>query len=195
MKCTSRKRSLWYRRRKTTLSRTSCLTRRSKLAGAATLLGLVAFGVSGCSSGSPSAATKLGVWVTPVHGGGTSGLYHSGELLNISVGPNKLFTPNLKVNILECSDPGGSPAHLPTSVAQCDGNTIQGGTILIQSNGSVSHKAYPVFSLPNHVLGEEASWKPVCDATHECVLYVGENQEKFTSPKLFSAPFKVDLSK
>jgi hypothetical protein len=184
-----------YTRRKATLSRESFLTRRSKVASAATILGALAFGLSGCSSGSPAAATKPTVSMTLTHGHGTTDLYKDGELVNVSVGSNKLFTPNLKVNILECSDPGGTAANLPKSVAACDNNTIQAETVLIQSNGSISQDAYPIYAIPNRTLGEEASWKPVCNATHECVLYVGMNQEDFNSPKVFSAPFKVKPSR
>jgi hypothetical protein len=165
--------------------------RRRNLAWVAAPLVLLGIVGASCSS-DPNGAGSLGVSVTPVHGGSGAGTYRSGELIDVKVGPNKTFTPNLKVNILECSDPGGTKAHLPKSVADCDGNTIQGGTILINSNGSFSKNDYPVFALPNHALGEEATWQPVCNLTHQCVLYVGENQEDFTQPKLFSAPFTVE---
>jgi hypothetical protein len=98
------------------------------------------------------------------------------------------------VIILECSDPGGSSAHLPTSISNCDENTVQADTVLVQPNGSLSEKGYTLYSLPNAALGEQSNWQPVCDATHQCVLFVGENQNDFTQPKLFSQPFSMDPS-
>jgi hypothetical protein len=136
-----------------------------------------------------AAQPTLTVTPTPVNGA-----YRDGETVGVSIGPNSLFTPNLKVNILECSDPGGTAAHLPTSVAECDGNTIQGGTILIQSDGSFSDSAYTLYSIPNYVLGEQANKQPVCNVTNPCVLYVGQNQEDFTQPKTFSAPFTISTT-
>jgi hypothetical protein len=140
------------------------------------------------STTEPAGASQPTLTVTP---GSSSGSYRSGQMVTVSVGPNDYFTPNAKVNILECADPGATRANLPTGVSTCDGNTIQGGTILVNRDGSFSQTAYPIFSLPNAVLGEQANWQPVCNATNACVLYVGQNQEDFTQPKLFSAPFTV----
>jgi hypothetical protein len=121
----------------------------------------------------------------------SGGLFHNGQMVTVTIGPNSLFTPNSKVNILECADPGGTTDDLPKSVSACDGNTIQGETVLTQSDGSISQSNYPLYALPNHALGEQANWQPVCNATNKCVLYVGENQEDFTQPKVFSAPFAI----
>jgi hypothetical protein len=162
----------------------------AKFVGAVALLLGVGLIASSCSSSPPSHSSQVPLTITPAHGS-ASGPYRSGELLNIKVGPNKLFTPLLKVNILECADPGGTAAHMPKSIADCDGDTIQGGTILINRNGSFSQTGYQVFSLPNAVLGEQSNGQPICDLTHECVLYIGQNQEDFTQPKIFSAPFTV----
>ncbi len=133
-------------------------------------------------------AAQPALTVTP---GPSGGSYRSGQTVTVSVGPNSFFTPLLKVNILECADPGGKTANLPTSISSCDGNSIQGGTILINHDGSFSANDYQVFSLPNATLGEQSNKLPVCNATEMCVLYVGQNQEDFTQPKLFSAPFTV----
>jgi hypothetical protein len=122
------------------------------------------------------------------------GSFHSGSAASVSVGSNALFVPHSRVVILECSDPGGSAAQLPTSISNCDENTVQADTVLVQPNGSLSEKGYTLYSLPNAVLGEQSNWQPVCDATHKCVLYVGENQNDFTQPKLFSQPFSIDPS-
>ena len=40
-------------------------------------------------------------------------------------------------------------------------------------------------------MGEQANFKPICNQTNYCVLYVGQNQNDFTAPKVFSAPFLI----
>jgi hypothetical protein len=123
----------------------------------------------------------------------SSTTYHSGQTIAISMAANKLFTKYLRLNILQCSDPGGTSANLPTSVNECDGNTIQGPTILVAKDGSFSINNYEIFELPSAQLGEKNT--PVkCDKTNECVLYIGENQEDFRQPKIFSPPFTVSPS-
>jgi hypothetical protein len=125
----------------------------------------------------------------------TPGPYHNGQLINVSVGPNRYFTPYSRIIIIECADPGGKANKLPTSVSACDGNTIQGNTILVQRNGSFSDRSYQVYALPNaSQLGETADTRPICNGKHSCVFYIGQNQEKFTSPKIWSPPFSVSKS-
>ena len=120
-----------------------------------------------------------------------TGPFRNGQTITVTVGPNSLFTPRQHINIVECSDFSGTAAGLPKSIADCDGNTIQGGTVVIGSNGGFTEKGYVVYSLPNQNLAELVGGVPVCNATHPCVLYVGQNQEDFTRPKVFSAPFTV----
>jgi hypothetical protein len=125
----------------------------------------------------------------------TPGPYHEGQLINLSVGPNHYFTPYSRIIIIECADPGGKPKNLPTSVLKCDGNTVQGNSVLVQRNGSFSERGYQVFALPNpSQLGETPDTRPICNGTHACVLYIGQNQEKFTAPKMWSRPFTVSKS-
>ena len=139
----------------------------------------------------PAAAATPTVTVTPTVQGATNTSVYSGEVVVVSVGANSLFTPGAKVNILECADPAGTVAALPTSISNCDGNTIQGATLLVQSNGSVVDDQYTLYQLPNAVLGEQSNAQPVCNGSNQCVLYVGEDQNDFTQPKLFSAPFAI----
>ena len=119
-----------------------------------------------------------------------SGL-HSGESISVSVGANSYYTPYAAVNIVECADPGGTKANLPTDDSKCDGNTIESNSVLIAANGSFSEPSYTLYSLPNAVLGEEANAQPVCDLTNPCVLYIGQDQNDFTKPKEFSSPFTI----
>jgi hypothetical protein len=125
----------------------------------------------------------------------TSGTFHNEQLINVAVGPNHFFKPYSRVNILECADPGGKKKNLPTNANTCDGNTIQGNTILVNKNGSFSENGYELYALPNKVqLGELADDQPVCNQKKSCVLYIGENQENFNSAKIFSAPFLIQPS-
>jgi hypothetical protein len=124
----------------------------------------------------------------------TSGPYHNGQLINVSVGPNRYFKPYSRVNILECADSGGKSKNLPTSISACDGNTIQGNTILVQPNGSFSEHGYQLFALPNASFGEPRDSLPACTQKKACVLYIGQNQEDFTAPKIFSPPFTISKS-
>jgi hypothetical protein len=121
-----------------------------------------------------------------------SGGYADGQTIDISAGPNAFFTFGNLVNILECGDPGGKTANLPRDESDCDGLTIQPTTVAINHDGSFSLKGYVVYALPNtKVLEEPKDSLPICNATHACVLYVGENQSDFTEHHEFSAPFFV----
>jgi hypothetical protein len=119
------------------------------------------------------------------------GNYTNTQSISVSVGANSYFTPHSRVNILECSDPGGQAGNLPKDDTTCDGNTIQGTSIIVGNDGSFSLSQYPVYLLPNSTLGEQSNFKPVCNQTNYCVLYVGQDQNDFTAPKVFSAPFLV----
>jgi hypothetical protein len=136
----------------------------------------------GCAPAGASAPTLT---VTP------STDLHDGESVSVSIGPNSVFTPNSRVNILECADPGGSVANLPKDDSTCDGNTIQGNTILVAANGSASDPNYTIYLLPSPALGEQSNDQPVCNQTNPCVLYVGQNQNDFTAPKVFSTAFSI----
>jgi hypothetical protein len=112
-------------------------------------------------------------------------------VLRVAVGPNKYFAPYSRIEILECADPGGQVANLPTSDITCDGNTAPSRSILVNQDGSFSTDQYQLYSLPNAVLGEPRDSEPTCNATHMCVLYVGQDQNNFRAPKVFTAPFTV----
>lgn len=165
------------------------ITRTAAMAGAAVsaaaLLALVPLaGVASAASGPP-------VTLSPAPVGSPIGNIPDQTTLTISIGANSTFTPGAKVNILECADPGGSTANLPTDLSSCDGNTIQGDTVLVQSDGSISYSNYTLYQLPSPILGEPPSNFPVCDSTDACVLYIGQDQTDFTQPKTFSSPFYV----
>jgi hypothetical protein len=161
---------------------------RSRLSRCEVCLAAAAFGLplAALLSGSaPAGASTPTLTVSP------STNLHDGESVSVSIGPNSVFTPSSRVNILECADPGGSVANLPKSDSTCDGNTIQGNTILVTANGSTSDQDYTIYLLPSPELGEQSNNQPICNQTNPCVLYVGQNQNDFTAPKVFSTPFTI----
>ncbi len=90
------------------------------------------------------------------------------------------------MQILECSDPGGTAANLPTSNLFCDGSTINPSQINQDAQGSFSAK-YTVYSL-NSTHTSNIS----CDKTHYCVLWVGvDYNQDFFGPHAFSTAFEV----
>jgi hypothetical protein len=154
------------------------------LGGMAAALSLAA-GCSNSSSATTSAAT------VEIDGSPSVSTFHNGQSVTVSVGPNKVYQPLLRVNIIQCSDPGGKVSELPVSLAHCDENTLQGNSVIAKSDGSIHETGYTIYRVPTSVLGEGKTVTPICDATHECVLYVGQDQDDFTKPKAFSAPFFV----
>jgi hypothetical protein len=138
---------------------------------------------------------------TPANAGTPWG---SGQVIDITVGKNSTlslsnlehqggFTGEPSMKAVECDDPGGSKANLPTAPSyNCDGSTIL-STAYINADGSFRLDNYPVYALPDTVtLGESEYGKPSCgNQGHQCVLYIGPDQNDFSKPHLFSAPFLV----
>jgi hypothetical protein len=113
--------------------------------------------------------------------------FASGQNINISVPANSVFASGAGINILECEYQGA----LPTSPSQCDGNTIQGSTITANSDGSIDYTGYTIYALPDKVSLGESSGPPFCNLSNSCVLYIGENQNDFTQPHVWSQTFWV----
>jgi LPXTG-motif cell wall-anchored protein len=59
----------------------------------------------------------------------------------------------------------------------------------IGPGGTVDERRYTINTLPTNI--EPKDGLPVCNATHACVLYVGQNQNNFEKPHVWSAPFYV----
>ncbi len=156
-------------------------------------------------SGPASADTLTSGPVTlTTTGSVTSGApYSSGQVINISVAANStLSLTNLESNgytgeqamkAVECDDPGGLTTNLPAfPTNNCDGQTIL-STSAVNSDGSFTISNYSVYWLPdNPVFGESSTQKPTCGTAPDyCVLYIGPNQNDFSKPHIFSAPFLV----
>jgi hypothetical protein len=135
----------------------------------------------------PNAATALSPFTpnTP---------FSSGQGINVVVPANSLFPATQNILIVECSAPNGA---IPTTPAACDGNTINSSSIEPNTDGSIDFNAetgapYPVFFTPDPNFGENSS-TPSCGdtAATECILYIGNNQNDFTAPHVWSNPFFV----
>jgi hypothetical protein len=148
---------------------------------------------AGATTPSEGASGPYAVAVSPFTAGDA---YSSGQQINVVVPANSLFVSTSSVNIVECAAPNGV---LPTLPTECDGNTIQGPTILPNADGSINlqtqgYGLYQVFALPDSIsLGETPSSAVKCGdtAATECVLYIGDAQGDFTQPHVFSQPFFI----
>ncbi len=120
--------------------------------------------------------------------------FDSGQTIHVVIPSNSAFAGSHSgINIVECSAPNGAP---PTNTSACDGNTIQGDTILPNSDGSFTYDNYELFALPDSVTFGEGPSGPACGntAATECILYIGNNQGDFTQPHLWSQPFSIDAN-
>jgi hypothetical protein len=118
------------------------------------------------------------------------GVLHSGETIEVSIGPNELFASpgGERIALIECEDPGGEFNALPSGDETCDGQTY--AEVIAGRNGSF-RVAFTVLALPSASLGETPSNPAYCNSKQVCVLYVGEDYTNFGKPHLFSAPFTV----
>jgi hypothetical protein len=173
------------------------MSRVVQLAGAALLVGtgLLALLAGPAAATGPPASSEVPDSAVPI-GSVTPGPFSSGQVISVLIPANSVFTPEAGIFIEECAAPGGAA---PTDPSQCDGETVQGDTILAGSDGSVDYTAvtnktsgYTIYALPDlTTLGESPSGVPVCNLTNECVLYIGQNQNDFTQPHFFSQAFYV----
>jgi hypothetical protein len=144
-----------------------------------------------------AAAPQIGILLTPGSGGGTAlptspiPTITDQTTVEVQVPANTTLTGGA-VKILECGDADGLADDLPTNAAGCDGLTINTGkTINEGAGGTVDKTNYEIFALPSTALNEGSTSTPVCNATSACVLYIGQNQNDFTQPYVWSQPFYV----
>lgn len=156
------------------------------LVGALTALGLI---VSAGATG-PSSGTIVSNAAQPVSPFTAGTPFASGQMINVVIPANDVFNQHVGVNIVECAAPDGVP---PTQPSACDGNTIQGSTILPNADGSFTNTGYELYALPDNVSLGEGSGGVSCGLTAatECILYIGENQLDFTQPHYWSQPFFI----
>jgi Bacterial Ig-like domain (group 1)/Bacterial Ig-like domain (group 3) len=161
--------------------------------GASTALGTTAAHAAPITSG-PVTLSTIGT-VTA----GTP--YSSGQKIDIAVAANSTLNqasleaagfPSgaVPIKALECSDPGGTAANLPTNATECQSDTvavISGAN----SDGSLNINNYTVYALPDNIIFSEGASGPLCDQADACVVGIFSNQNDFTKPHLFSGPFYV----
>ncbi len=126
----------------------------------------------------------------------TTPLYTSGQTVNLIVPANSDFAATNHISaiyIFECSAPDGA---IPTQTSACDANTVQGTTIAPNADGSFTYDGYQLFALPDSITLAEGPGGPVCGGTAatECILYIGDNQNDFAQPHLWSEPFFVQAN-
>jgi hypothetical protein len=158
-----------------------------RASGPVTLM-IAALALAACGGG-PSSDPPSAVSVSDTANGW---VFHDGQAVTVSMGANPTFKPYSHVNIIECADPGGTKANLPTKFIQCDENTIQGDTVVVEAGGSFEEKAFTIFALPSRTLGESKDGIPICSQTHQCVLLVSEYQTDLSKPHVFSHAFTVE---
>ena len=124
----------------------------------------------------------------------TASPFDSGQNIKVVIPANSAFAgSHSAINILESAAPNGVK---PTATTACDGNTVQGGSVIPNADGSFTLSNYPVYTLPDSVTLFESPGGPVCGNTlaTECILYIGNNQGDFTQPHLWSQPFLISAN-
>jgi len=93
------------------------------------------------------------------------------------------------LQILQCADPGGTVANLPSDPSTCDGTTVNPLPVNTDAGGRFSDP-YAVALLT----GVHGTSNIECDATHFCVLWVGVdyNQAFSSGPHAFSKAFEIE---
>jgi hypothetical protein len=161
--------------------------------GLATLVGFTAGAAAAGTLTSADGYTSL----TTAPGVTPNSPYSSGQHVTVTVGVNPTMNnaalvtagfPSgaVTMKFLECADPGGTAANLPTKPSECEPGTIH-SIAGAHSDGSMT-TSFQVLFLPDPNLG--VSNGTDCGlAPHQCVVGIFSNQNDFSKPHLFSAPF------
>ena len=123
------------------------------------------------------------------------GPFDSGQNVMFVIPANNAFAgSSAGIQIVECMAPNGV---VPTDPTTCDGDTVNGSTILPNADGSFTYpphnKHYTVYALPDSIkLGESGGINCGNTSATECIFYIGDNYQDFTAPHLWSQPFLVN---
>ena len=132
-----------------------------------------------------------------------AGAFAAGTAVSIPAGPfangqqivvsGTGFPPHSQLpaglQIIECSDPGGTKANLPTdAVSGCEGITVNPSQVNTDASGAF-RTSYQIIALSSSAGTSSID----CSSTQLCVLWVGADyNNQFTSgPHAFSEPFAV----
>ncbi len=151
-------------------------------------------------AGSADASSpEIGVLLLPGDGGGSAlskdpvPTILNQTMVEVKVPANSTLTPGVSVKILACADADGKSDDLPVSASTCDGLTINTGrNINVASNGSIDKTNYTIYKLP--LASESSDPFTVCGVSSACVLYIGQDQNDFSQPHVWSQPFLVSCS-
>jgi hypothetical protein len=160
------------------------MRKKTRLALVGAALALAGSGISIPFAGPASAS---GASVTIVNSSGS--LANGGTVTLTGTGFPAHSADPTGLEIIECSDPGGSPSNLPFDPAQgCDGNTVSSNQINTDASGNF-HSTYTLSKLAS-----PGTSNINCDASSDCVLWVGvDYNNDFSNPstRAFSAPFTI----
>jgi hypothetical protein len=184
-------------------STTGWFLRCVQICGAAALVGAAAMSL--LSPGASASSLTSGPVSLNTQGIVTPGTpYTSGQVIDLVVGANTTMNNAAMVaagypsgadpiKFLECADPGGTTVNLPTKPTQCEPATVESNSGAA-ADGSMSltgANGYTVYALPDANLGSNGT---VCgSAATPCVIGVFADQNDFTKPHLFSAPYQVSV--
>jgi hypothetical protein len=175
-----------------------------QLLGAALVVAAVIVGVFVSHAG--AATLSNGTVTLKISSSGTvaTSPLADGQVVDVSVAPNSTLGRSslegagfpsgaVPIKVLECADLDGQAANLPKKPTDCEPATIR-AVAGAAADGSVVVKGLTIYALPDEAdLGVPNG--TVCDNTeHQCVLGIFSNQNDFTKPHLFSAPFQVTPS-
>ena len=144
------------------------------------LAGFLLLAAAGAVSFFPGRATAAGPVVTIPTGNPTDG-----QTITVSgTGfPTRSQAPT-GLTILECSDPGGTAAGLPTDATGCEGTTAKAGVFTDASGNFTNTFTVSLLNPSNSSIQ--------CDPNNFCVLWVGvDYNTSFTSNSAFSLAFEV----
>lgn len=171
---------------------------------------VIALGMGPAGAGqvaSPTLTSSDGITTLTANGTATvaSGTpYSSGQAITVSGGTNTTLNPaNLSSHqipqgdfaIIECEDPGGTTANLPTQASNCESGT-EDQSVPQSSDGSFNDSGYQVYTLPNTSFSPTTFVGGCGLAPNYCVIGIFATDPYSggfgtANPHLWSAPFQV----
>jgi hypothetical protein len=134
-------------------------------------------------------------------GPSSPGPFSSGQNIDIVIAANSTMSRSsltaagypsgaVPIKVLECADPRAMTANLPTKPTSCEPATIDSIPVA-NADGSMTIQDFTVYALPDSVVLGPSNGTKCDDAQHACVIGIFADQNDFTKPHLFSAPFYV----
>jgi hypothetical protein len=175
-----------------------------QLLGAALVVAAVIVGVFVSHAGAAGLSNGTVALKISSNGAVATSPLADGQVVDVAVAPNSTLSRSsleaagfpsgaVPIKILECADLDGQVANLPKKPTDCEPATIH-AVAGAAADGSVFVNRLTIYALPDSAdLGVPNG--TVCDDTQrQCVLGIFSNQNDFTKPHLFSAPFQVTPS-